>query len=170
MPPLRERLHSMDKAAAIRTILDVNGERVEVEVSILATLAETLRDLLKLTGTKISCNAGDCGACSVLIGDNLVASCQVLVATVSGRITTIEGISGKVADALRSAFIEEGAFQCGFCTSGQLIACFGLVEKSNLLSDQQLGAALNGNICRCTGYAAIIRAIRSAARKCSADR
>ena len=153
----------------IRTMLEVNGQPFELDLPPHATLAEALRGPIGLTGTKIACNAGDCGACSVLVDGRPVPSCQMLVAHVSGLVTTVEGLKGGIADALRAAFIEEGAFQCGFCTSGQLIVCYGLVEQASALSDEELAAALSGNICRCTGYAGIVRAVRRASAQVVAD-
>ena len=140
----------------------VNGRKIELDLEPLASLAEVLRGPIGLTGTKISCTAGDCGACSVLLDGRPVPSCQVLAATVSGDVTTVEGLEGAEAEALRAAFIEQGAFQCGFCTSGQLVACTSLLARSPTMTDSQIAEALGGNICRCTGYAGIIRALRAA--------
>jgi aerobic-type carbon monoxide dehydrogenase small subunit (CoxS/CutS family) len=149
-------------------LLTVNSRVYEIRVDPLTSLAEALREDVGLTGTKIGCNAGDCGACTVLVAGKPVMSCQLPVAAARGPITTVEGLEGACADALRETFITEGAFQCGYCTSGQLVACHGLVACSLSMSDAELAAAINGNICRCTGYAGILRAIRSAAAKIQA--
>jgi aerobic-type carbon monoxide dehydrogenase small subunit (CoxS/CutS family) len=148
----------------INVSLRVNGSTRDLRLPPLTSLAEVLRVYLGLTGTKVGCNAGDCGACTVLMDRKPVMSCQVLGVRVKGEVTTIEGLTGPTADALRTAFIEEAGFQCGFCTSGQLVACYSLVSASASLSDAELAASLAGNLCRCTGYAGIIRAVRSAAQ------
>jgi len=154
----------VDMGTRATAMLRVNGEEHAVKIDPLASLAAVLREQFGLTGTKISCNAGDCGACTVLVNGKPVMGCQTLAARVQGEVTTVEGLHGPVADALRAAFIEEGAFQCGYCTSGQIVSCHGLVDRSDTLSDAELAVLLSGNICRCTGYAGIIRAVRAAAR------
>lgn len=153
-----------ENEARVAIMLRVNGEEREVRVRPLASLAAVLREDLGLTGTKISCNAGDCGACTVLVDGKPVMSCQILAARVDREVTTVEGLHGPIADALRTAFIEEGAFQCGYCTSGQIVFCHSIVVAAEHMSDTALAALLSGNICRCTGYAGIIRAVRAAAR------
>lgn len=153
----------MTQGCAVELI--VNGDACRLEVDPLASLADVLRDGLGLTGTKMSCNAGDCGACTVLVDGQPVMACQSLAVTVTGAVTSIEGLRGPAAEALRQAFIQEGGFQCGYCTSGQILAAIGLVERSGSMSDEELARALGGNICRCTGYVGIIRAVRAAAAR-----
>jgi carbon-monoxide dehydrogenase small subunit len=153
----------MDGATGAPATLRVNGLVHSVAAPPHASLAEVLRDQLGLTGTKIGCATGDCGACTVLVDSRPVMACLILAGTVRSEVTTIEGLCGPTADALRTAFVTEGAFQCGYCTSGQVVACHGLVARAAELDDAALADLLSGNICRCTGYAGILRAVRAAA-------
>jgi xanthine dehydrogenase E subunit len=144
----------------------VNGERVTAALSPALRLVDILRDKLMLTGTKLSCGIGRCGACSVLMNGRLVNSCLVLAYQIEGAsLTTIEGL-GKGRDGLhpiQEAFLEEGGFQCGYCTSGMVMAVKSLLDETPQPSQEQVREALSGNICRCTGYGGILRAVDRAA-------
>ncbi len=127
------------------------------------TLLDLLRDTLGLTGTKRVCDRGECGACTVLLDGEPVYSCLTLANGCEGRsVTTIEGIDG-VGQALQAAFVREDAAQCGFCTPGQLMAAAALLASDPSPSDDDIRAAMSGNLCRCGTYPKILRAIRSVA-------
>ena len=143
----------------------VNGEPVEFLVDTRDTLLDSLRDSLGLTGTKEGCGTGDCGACSVTVDGTLVCSCLMLGVEAQGKkIETIEGMaSGAELHPLQRKFIEHAALQCGFCTPGILVASKALLEKNNNPTEEQVRYWLAGNLCRCTGYDKIIRAVMDAA-------
>ncbi|MBN9425476.1 MAG: (2Fe-2S)-binding protein [Burkholderiales bacterium] len=146
--------------------LRVNGQDVELDVEPDVTLSRVLRERMGLTGTKESCSRGECGACTVLIGGRAVVSCLVLAARVREEITTIEALADE-ALPLRKAFSEHGAFQCGFCTSGQIVRATALLRSGVLreCADPEctIRKEMSGNICRCTGYAPIVDAVLQAA-------
>ncbi|MCL5935510.1 MAG: (2Fe-2S)-binding protein [Firmicutes bacterium] len=153
--------------------LVVNGESHEMAVLPEQTLLEVLREELGLTGTKKGCNQGECGACTVLVDGKPVSSCLVLAVSVNGKsVSTIEGLSqdGRL-HPLQEAFVKYGAIQCGFCTPGMLLAASKLHRAAKYLlenrpkpSEQEIKEAINGNICRCTGYVKIVEAISSVAQ------
>lgn len=146
--------------------LEINGQRHELDAEPARRLVDVLRVDLGLTGTKESCAVGVCGACSVLVDGELVSSCLLPVALADGhRITTIEGIAAPdgTLSALQDAFIREGGLQCGACTPGQIVAATALLAEHPRPDDDQIRDWMAGNLCRCTGYAGILRAIRSAA-------
>ena len=147
--------------------LNVNNKNYNVTVEAGTPLLWVLRDNLNLTGTKRGCDNGECGACTVLIDGEPVNSCLVLAVDVDGKdILTVEGLAkdGKL-HPLQEAFIEEGAVQCGFCTPGMLLSSKALLDRIPEPTEQDIKAAIAGNLCRCTGYTKIIKAIQSAARK-----
>jgi aerobic carbon-monoxide dehydrogenase small subunit len=148
--------------------LVVNGQPRRLVVPADRRLAAVLREDLRLTGTKLGCEVGVCGACTVLVDGRQRSSCLTLAVQVDGaEITTVEGVAEEPAlDALREAFIEEGAFQCGFCTSGQLTNAAPLVtsKRASGMTREELARYLHGNLCRCTGYYGILRAIERASR------
>ena len=129
-------------------------------------LIDILRDQLGLTGTKESCGRGECGACTVLIDGRPVVSCLVYAETVDGAVTTIEGLAGSNTD-LREAFADCGAFQCGFCTPGQIVRAAALLEEAwpadAAAQEKFVRHRLSGNICRCTGYTGIVEAVMKTA-------
>src|SRR5688572_4278985 len=138
--------------------LTLNGAAIEVEAHPMKRLLAVLREECQLTGTKEGCGEGECGACTVLIEGQAVASCLVPFAHAGGqRVTTIEGIPA--SHALKRAFIEEGAAQCGICTPGMLLAALALPPGATL---PVIREGLAGNLCRCTGYTAIYRAVKKA--------
>ena len=150
----------------------INGEAVEFLCDPAETLLAALRDEVGLTGTKEGCATGDCGACSVLLDGRLVPSCLVLAPEVQGRtVTTIEGIAGRaptgpdrtVLHPLQQKFLEHAALQCGICTPGFIVAAKALLDATPNPSEQEARYWLAGNLCRCTGYDKIIRAVLDAA-------
>ena len=137
----------------------INGGRYELDVEVGRSLAETLREELGLTGTKIACNEGHCGACTVQVDGVPTLSCITLAHTVEGReITTIEGLR---EHPLVDAFVRTDALQCGFCTPGQIVSAAALVEANPNPSDEQIRHAMAGNLCRCGTYPKIEEAIRT---------
>jgi carbon-monoxide dehydrogenase small subunit len=149
-----------------RIQLTVNGELEQVDVPSNMTLLSMLREKLTLTGTKNGCTAGECGACTVLMNGEPVNSCMVLAIECSGaEIITVEGLpqDGKL-DPIQDALIAAGGVQCGFCIPGVLISSRALLDRNPNPTDEEIRLALVGNLCRCTGYVRIIKAIKQAAR------
>jgi len=143
----------------------VNGDEVEFLCETDQTLLDCLRDELELTGSKEGCASGDCGACSVLVDGRLVCSCLVLGVEVNGKsISTIEGVAkGDTLHPLQRKFLEHAALQCGICTPGFIIAAKSLLEKNPDPTETEVRYWLAGNLCRCTGYGKIVRAVMDAA-------
>jgi aerobic carbon-monoxide dehydrogenase small subunit len=139
----------------------INGEPVEFLVDPFASLLETLREVLGLTGTKEGCNDGNCGACTVSLDGRIVDSCLVLGAEINGkRVETIEGMATvNGLHPLQQTFLEEAALQCGICTPGFLIAAKGLLDREPNASEDRIRHWLAGNLCRCTGYDKIVKAV-----------
>lgn len=151
----------------VKVSFTVNCRSITVEVEPNERLLDTLRERLKLTGTKEGCGAGECGACTVILNGDAVNSCLVLTAQVDGaEILTVEGleVDGKL-DPLQTAFIEQQAIQCGFCTPGMLMSAKALLMRNPHPSREEIKTALEGNICRCTGYEQIIAAVEDAVDK-----
>jgi len=148
--------------------LFVNGQNVEVSARPDARLLDILRDGLGLTGAKEACGRGECGACTVLIDGLPVASCLMMAETVAGEIRTIEGLAEEAAD-LRAAFADRGAFQCGFCTPGQIVRAAALMLEEWPADHSRREAfvrhRMSGNICRCTGYSGIVDAVLAVAEQ-----
>jgi len=139
----------------------INSERYSVVVRPADTLLRVVREKVGLRGTKIGCENGDCGACTLLVDGVVTKSCMVLAVEVDGtEITTIEGLKN---DRLKDAFISEGGFQCGYCTSGYLMNAEALLRRTPELSDEEIRVWLESNLCRCTGYEGIERAVKRAA-------
>jgi xanthine dehydrogenase YagT iron-sulfur-binding subunit len=147
--------------------LRVNGKAVNVLVEPRMTLVELLRDKLQLTGTKVSCNHGECGACTVVINGKSVYSCQMLALDAAGKdVTTIEGLlDGEKLHPIQEAFLEHDGYQCGFCTSGQIMAAHALLYKHRRPTREQVLDGMAGNICRCAAYPNIIKSVLAAAEK-----
>ena len=151
--------------AKIPVAININGEPQEILVQPWTTLLEALRDDLHLTGSKEGCGNGNCGACTVMLNGRAVNSCCVLAAEVDSQdVTTIEGLAmnGKL-DPLQEAFIEHGALQCGFCTPGFLVSARAFLNTNPHPTEGEIRLAIAGNLCRCTGYDKIVRAIQAVA-------
>lgn len=145
--------------------LHVNGRERRLYVKPNELLLNVLRDELALTGAKYGCGIGECGACTVLVDGEPVLACLTLAVSVEGRsITTIEGL-GSYGDLhpLQKSFLEHGAVQCGFCTPGMILTAKSLLDKNPRPTEDEIREYLRGNVCRCTGYAAIVRAVRDCA-------
>jgi xanthine dehydrogenase YagT iron-sulfur-binding subunit len=142
--------------------LTVNGQRRTITIEPRTTLLDALRENLALIGTKKACDRGECGACTVLLDGEPAYSCLTLAAACEGReVTTIEGLAGTESPhPLQRAFIEHDAFQCGFCTSGQIMSAVALIDEGNAETDADIAEFMSGNICRCAAYPNIRAAIR----------
>ena len=145
--------------------LNVNGEKRTLDVSPDTPLLWVLRDDLNLTGTKFGCGAGLCGACTVHVGGQAQRACQIQLKDAAGLdITTIEGLKGKVAEAVQKSWIALDVVQCGYCQSGQVMAATALLSATPKPSDADIDAAMDGNICRCSTYHRIRSAVHAAAK------
>jgi carbon-monoxide dehydrogenase small subunit len=156
--------------------LIVNGRRVRRDVPGARTLLEFLRVDLRLRGTNLACDTGDCGACTVLLDGRPVTACLVLALDAEGGdVTTIEGLAARwharsgvrppALHPVQQGFLEEGGAQCGFCTAGMIMAAAGLLEANPAPAEADIRAGLEGNLCRCTGYVKIVRAVQVAAER-----
>ena len=157
----------MKKPGKIVSRLTVNGEEHELLVPPNLTLLEVLREKLELTGAKEGCGEGVCGSCTVLIAGKPVRSCLILAAEADGaEITTIEGLAqGDRLHPLQESFIQHGAIQCGFCSPGMILTAKALLDEQPRPSEDQARQAVAANVCRCTGYAKIVRAIAAVGRE-----
>lgn len=144
----------------------INGEAVEFLCESRQSLLEVLRDVLGMTGSKEGCLTGDCGACSVILDGRVVCSCLVLGAEAEGKtIQTVEGLAkGNTLHPLQQKFLEDAALQCGICTPGFLVAAKALLDRNPRPTEAEVRYALAGNLCRCTGYDKIVRAVLDAAK------
>ncbi len=145
--------------------LKVNGEPRQVSVEPFYSLLDTLRDELRLTGTKKGCDEGDCGACTVLLNGKPVTSCLVLAHSAhDGQVTTIEGLAdGQELHPVQKAFVEHGGLQCGYCTPGLIMSAVSFLGSGEEPTVENIKHALSGNLCRCTGYSEVIEAVLAAA-------
>ncbi|HCX60930.1 2Fe-2S iron-sulfur cluster-binding protein [Sedimentibacter sp.] len=142
--------------------LAVNNKNIKMDVDPTTRLIDFLRDDLNLTGVKEGCSEGECGACTVILNGEAVTSCTILTGQADGcDITTIEGLaqSGELDD-IQKSFIENGAVQCGFCTPGMILSCKALLMKNPNPSEDEIKRAIEGNLCRCTGYNKIVKAVK----------
>jgi len=148
-------------------VMKLNGQDVTLQIDPSTMLVDVLRDGLHLTGTKVGCNEGECGACTVLVDGLAVDSCLYPALKAHHReVTTIEGLaSGDELHPLQQAFIEAGAVQCGFCTPGMIMAAKALLDENPSPDESEIKLAVSGNLCRCTGYTKIVAAVQAAAGK-----
>ncbi len=151
----------------MKITLTVNGKKREVDVKSHTRLLDVLREDLGLTGTKEGCGKGECGACTVIMDNKVVASCLVLAPQADGaEIQTVEGLGGKdKLHPIQQSFIETGAVQCGFCIPGMIMSSKKLLDEKINPSEEEIKRGLSGNICRCTGYVKIIDAVKEASHK-----
>lgn len=145
----------------------LNGKKTTLEVPSHRLLLDLLRDGIGLTGTKEGCGTGDCGACTVFLNGKPVNSCLILSGEIDGaELVTIEGLrSGPELHPVQKAFIEDGGVQCGYCTSGMLMMVKSLLDENLNPTEEEIRFALSGNLCRCTGYAKIVLAVKDAAKE-----
>ena len=155
-----------DKPEKVLLRMTVNGRPVEVRVDPAWTLLKVLREALKLTGTKKGCEQGDCGACTILMDGKAVNACLVLALQANGKtIETIEGLgTPENLHPLQKSFIKHGAVQCGFCSPGMLMSAKALLDRNPHPTAEEIKRGISGNLCRCTGYVKIIKAIREASK------
>ena len=150
----------------------LNGKKTDLEVPSHRLLLDLLRDEIGLTGTKEGCGTGDCGACTVLLNGKAVNSCLIFSGELDGAdIVTIEGLKiGPELHPVQRAFVQDGGVQCGYCTSGMLMMSKALLDENPDPSEDDIRFAISGNLCRCTGYAKIVKAVQDAARELRARR
>ena len=155
---------TLDAQGTAAVELVVNGQNHRLMLDPRSTLLETLREHLGLTGSKKGCDHGQCGACTVHVDDRRVLSCLTLAVAVRGPVTTIEGLSdsGGALHPMQQAFIDQDAFQCGYCTPGQIMSAVACVKEGHARSDEDIRQAMSGNLCRCAAYPHIVAAIRQA--------
>ncbi|HHY37455.1 MAG TPA: (2Fe-2S)-binding protein [Clostridia bacterium] len=147
-------------------MVNINGSDAEYEVDSSDTLLSLIREKAGLTGTKQGCNTGECGSCTVLVNGKPVNSCLMLAVEADGaQITTIEGLSANGLHPVQQAFIDAGAVQCGYCTPGMVLAAKALLDSNRSPSDDEIKRAIDGHLCRCTGYKKIIDAVKIASKK-----
>jgi carbon-monoxide dehydrogenase small subunit len=153
------------KVPLVKIEFELNGKPTALEIEPRETLAEALRARCRLTGVKVSCEAQVCGSCTVLVDGLPVSACTYLAYEIRDkRVTTIEGLADGAGHLhpLQQAFLDQFAFQCGFCTPGMILAAKSLLDQNVRASDEEIIAYMSGNLCRCTGYLAILKAIRQA--------
>jgi carbon-monoxide dehydrogenase small subunit len=155
-----------------RIQLTLNGKKTELDVPTHRLLLDLLRDEIGLTGTKEGCGTGDCGACTVLLNGKAVNSCLIFSGELDGAdVVTIEGLKiGPELHPVQQAFIQDGGVQCGYCTSGMLMMSKALLDENPDPSEEEIRFAISGNLCRCTGYAKIVKAVQDAAAELRARR
>lgn len=156
----------------MKIVFELNGKPTSLEIEPRETLAEVLRARLRLTGVKLSCEAQVCGSCTVLVDGLPVSACTYLAYEIRDkRVTTIEGLADGAGrlHPLQQAFLDNFAFQCGFCTPGMILAAKSLLDENAQVSNEEIIAYMSGNLCRCTGYLGILKAIRQASAALQAN-
>lgn len=153
----------------VTVTLSINGEPVTTEVDARVTLLDFLRERARLTGTKKGCNRGECGTCTLLVDGRRVNACMMLIASLEGReVTTIEGLAPESElHPVQRAFIDHDAFQCGFCTPGQIMSAVGCINEGHANDSGEIREWMSGNLCRCSAYPQIVAAVRAAAEELS---
>ena len=149
----------------VSVTVTINGKPVSAHVDARVTLLDFLRERLSLTGTKKGCNRGECGTCTVLVDDRRVNACMILLASLEGhRVTTIEGLAPDgVLHPVQQAFIDHDAFQCGFCTPGQIMSAVACIAEGHTADEREIREWMSGNLCRCSAYPQIVEAVKAAA-------
>lgn len=159
-------MNSLESFPRKHVALTVNGRKIEAEVHHHMTLAEFLREEMDLTGTKVGCNRGECGSCTVIMDGMAVYSCTVLAIEAAGRdVLTIEGLAEGRLHPLQEAFIEHDALQCGYCTPGMILSVKALLDKNPRPADKDIRTAIDGNLCRCGSIPNVLKATREASGK-----
>jgi xanthine dehydrogenase YagT iron-sulfur-binding subunit len=156
-------------SSTVSVALSINGDAVNPEVDTRLTLLDFLRERARLTGTKKGCNRGECGSCTLLVDDRRVNACMILMASLDGRrVTTIEGLAtnGEL-HPVQEAFIDQDAFQCGFCTPGQIMSAVGCINEGHANDPAEIREWMSGNLCRCSAYPQISAAVHAAAQALS---
>jgi xanthine dehydrogenase YagT iron-sulfur-binding subunit len=158
-----------DAPYPVTVTLSINGEPVTAELDARVTLLDFLREQARLTGTKKGCNRGECGTCTLLVDGRRVNACMILMASLDGRgVVTIEGLATEgELHPLQHAFIDHDAFQCGFCTSGQIMSALGCINEGHANEPNEIREWMSGNLCRCSAYPQIVAAVRAAAKELS---
>jgi xanthine dehydrogenase YagT iron-sulfur-binding subunit len=153
------------RSTAVPVTVTINGEPVNADVDARVTLLDFLRERLSLTGTKKGCNRGECGTCTVLVDARRVNSCMILLASLKERrVTTIEGLAaGGLLHPVQQAFIDHDAFQCGFCTAGQIMSAVACIAEGHTADEAEIREWMSGNLCRCSAYPQIVEAVKAAA-------
>jgi xanthine dehydrogenase YagT iron-sulfur-binding subunit len=155
--------------STLSVALSINGDPVNAEVDTRLTLLDFLRERARLTGAKKGCNRGECGTCTLLVDGRRVNACMILMASLEGRrVTTIEGLATKdQLHPVQQAFIDHDAFQCGFCTPGQIMSAVGCINEGHTNDPAEIREWMSGNLCRCSAYPQIVAAVRAAAEALS---
>jgi aerobic carbon-monoxide dehydrogenase small subunit len=170
--PDTEELNCVEAGARAEIAFTLNGAAVQIEVAPRQHMADVLRQVFGLTGTHLGCEHGVCGACNILVDGAVVRGCLMLAIQADGaQVVTIEGLSasGAIAD-LQDVFVRRNALQCGFCTSGMLMTAYALLERDPMPQRSDIRETISGNVCRCTGYHAIVDAIETVAHERSETR
>ncbi len=157
--------HERQKGIRLEFTIEINGQAHRLNLDPRRTLLDALRETIGLTGTKKGCDQGQCGSCTVLVDGVRVLSCFTLAATVTGKVTTIEGLTNEAAPLhpMQQAFLDCDAYQCGYCTPGQILSAIACVHEGHARTEHEIREYMSGNLCRCAAYPNIVRAVQQAA-------